>query len=183
RGRRSLRALLACLMAGVFGIGLGIGAGWKWNDWRAPAPYHPRMDSPLMAYSDCAEAREPDPATPIQTLYPTSTALRTPIMDREVALRAQRHPKYGWIVWADFVVSKSDRDRLWLSWGYEYDPSIDSKWRDCAQPITTGHWTPAVEAFDNQGRPRWFQACGQVPPEDRGSRRSGVFCTRWEQPT
>ncbi len=177
------RTLLACLIVAVLGAGVGIGAGVRWNDWRAPQPYRSRMDSPLMSFSDCGESREPDLAAEIHTLYPTSTALRTPIRDREVALRAQRHPRYGWIVWADFVVSQSDRDRVWLSWSYDNDPAVESKWRDCSQPITKGHWTPAVEAFDALGRARWFQACGQVPPEDRGSRASGVFCTRWEQPT
>ncbi|QLY33727.1 hypothetical protein [Nocardia huaxiensis] len=171
-GRRHILALLT-------GILLGITGGLVW-DYR-PTVDHVPADSPLMAYPQCGEQLTPDPAiTPSIELF--STAFGTPIRDRRVELRSQRHPVHGPIVWAEVVASTSDLDRVWLDWSYVRDAEDHSLWQDCAQPITMGRATPALKVFDDRGRSRWFRACGQVPPQDRGARPSGSYCTEWGRP-
>lgn len=179
--RKPLRLTIACLLALVVGAGIGIGVGTRWDDRTAGPGYQPRMNSPLLGYALCGEEREPDPGVPVSVVQ-YSTGFGTPIRNRRVELQAQRHPQFGWIVWAQLVESTSELDRLWLDWSYERDPEHDSLWRDCAQPSTAGRATPAIHVFDDLGRTRWFRACGQVPPPDRGARLSGTFCTDWGRP-
>ncbi|MFD0000642.1 hypothetical protein [Nocardia sp. NPDC127526] len=180
-----LRLALACAVAAVLGIGAGTGVGLRWDDWTGTANSHvPRTNSPLLMYGLCGERRTPDPSVRPVTVGDPSTAMGTPIRERQVELRAQRHPEYGWIAWAELVSSTSELDMLWLDWTYQPErEDDDSLWRNCSQPVTAGRATPAVQVFDDQGRSRWFMACGQAPPQDRGPRSSGVFCTKgWNRP-
>lgn len=171
--RRVLRVSAVTALGLVAGICAGAGGHVV-----AYGPAAPHTDSPLLAYGRCGEALTPDPRTPSVTVA-WSEAARTAIRDRRVEVRAQRHPAYGWIVWTALPKSASNLDRLWLDWSYHRDPGDAALWRDCAQPVTAGVTTPAMKATDDAGRTRWFRACGQVPPPDRGPRISGVFCTEW----
>ncbi|WP_067545975.1 hypothetical protein [Nocardia crassostreae] len=176
------KPILLALVALLLGAAAGAGAGLRWDDWSAEPSYRSITTKPLMSYGMCAERRQPDPATATITVL-FSTAFGTTIRDRRVEIRAQRHPEYGWIVWAELVHSRSDQDQLWLAWSYTRDPQDDATWRDCTQPLADGRATPAIHTYDDNGRARWFQACGRVPPHDRGPRTSGVFCTEWGRPT
>lgn len=183
--RPSRRTIFACVLATLAGAAAGIGVGIGWDDWTDPASsFTPNTTSPLLAFGMCGERLQPDPAVPSVTVGDPSTAFDTPIRNRQIELRAQRHPEYGWIVWAELVASASPQDHLWLDWTYTREQDTNpALWRMCEQPVTAGRATPALRVYDDHGRSRWFQACGQVPPQDRGSRASGTFCTQdWNRP-
>lgn len=177
------RVLLACLFAALLSAAAGAGVGAHWDRWTANT-FVPNTKSPLLEYGLCGERLQPDPNVPYTTVGDPSTAFDTPIRNRQVELRAQRHPEYGWIAWAELVASTSPQDHVWLDWTYTRDQDTNpALWRMCEQPVTAGRATPAIRVYDDHGRSRWFQACGQVPPQDRGSRASGTFCTQdWNRP-
>ncbi|MFD3487255.1 hypothetical protein [Streptomyces sp. NPDC058665] len=130
----------------------------------------------------CAEGLKPDPGTRSLSLGREPGPPGSPRPDRWIETRTQSHPEHGWIVWGRLTESASAMDRLWLDWTYVEDPQDQAEWRQCGvQPIAEGRDTPAALARDD-GRKRWFRACGQAPPEDRTPGRSGVFCTSWVRP-
>jgi hypothetical protein len=129
----------------------------------------------------CAESLHPDSRVQTMPLAQNPGPTDAVEPNRLVELRATRDAKHGWIVWAHLAKSASERDRLWLDWSYLPEPTERYQWRQCGpHPISSGPDSPAILATDVAGRPRWFRACGQAPPEDRppGSKRNS-FCTSW----
>ncbi|OLF09678.1 hypothetical protein BLA60_17960 [Actinophytocola xinjiangensis] len=175
--RRRLRTIMVITVGAAVGFGAGLAVTSEW--WRAsPGP------DPSLAYGICAEAIGPSNRVGHIALLADTGPHGTPVQDRLIELRVQKHPDRDWITWAYLARGPSHLDRLWLDWSYLEDPGDEqANFRRCgAQPVSEGRGTPGVLVTDESGRPRWFRACGQVPAEDRAPDRSGTFCTNWTRP-
>jgi hypothetical protein len=170
------RTVVIVAVSAIAGFGAGVAADMWWRS--SPGP------DPSLAYGICAEAITPSTGVGHVALLADTGPHGKPIQDRLVELRVQEHPERGWIAWAYLERTPSDLDRLWLDWSYLEDPgSEQSNYRQCgAQPVTQGRGTPGILVTDDEGRDRWFRACGQVPTADRAPDQPGHFCTSWTRP-
>jgi hypothetical protein len=168
--------LIAAVGCGVLGFAMGT-LMMGWDRWTSTS-------DPSLAYDTCAENLQISRVVGQIALIADRGPHSKPIQDRRIELRAQKHPQHGWILWAHLAETPSNVDRLWLDWSYHENPTTMTEFRQCgAQPISDGADTPAIQARDVQGRPRWFRACGQVyPAEQRAPNASGTFCTSWTRP-
>jgi hypothetical protein len=175
--RRRLRPVLIAALVLVLGAVLG-GSVVRWLDTRYDGP------DPSLDYGTCAETIGHSTVVGSIALSAERGPPGRADQDRSVELRVQKHPVRGWIAWSRLTRSTSPLDRLWLDWSYIPTPTADlSQFRQCgAQPVADGVDTVGLLVVDEQGRKRWFRACGQVPVEDRAPDRTGTFCTSWTRP-